>query len=213
MGAAHQAIQGLQNKFTLHVDDLGNVEATRKRLDQLEVECRDKDDELVRREHTITTLTRMDQKLKDEIERKREDLEKDKQELVQERAKVEKRVAMKTAEERLQIARDLEGLTKKHTENYEKLRKELEDELAQKRDGNDRRVTVLEAENERLSTTVKKQKKTIETQAKELEKTTEQCDVLERAKNSVKKEKQTLEEELEMLKKEFALNSKSKDYL
>jgi hypothetical protein len=60
---------------------------------------------------------------------------------------------------------------------------------------------------------VKEQNTTIETHAKKLEKTTEQCDVLERAKDSVKRDKQALEEELEMMRKEFALSAKSKDYL
>jgi hypothetical protein len=60
---------------------------------------------------------------------------------------------------------------------------------------------------------VEEQKRKIEVQAKELENTTEQCDVLERAKNSVKEDKKALEKELGMMKKEFALNPKPKDYL
>jgi chromosome segregation ATPase len=202
MGAAHQAIKGLQDKFTLHADDLRMVEETRERLDQLEGECRDKDEELTRQEHTITTLTRMDQKLKDEMERKWEEIGKEKKELGQEKTKLEKRVSMATAEERHEIAR-----------KHEECRKELEDEFARKREENDRRVTALEAENERLSTTVEKQERKIETQVQELKKTTEQCDVMERAKDSVKNEKLILEEELEMMKQEFALSPKSKDYL
>ncbi len=213
MGAAHQAIKDLQDKFALHMDDLRMMAETRKRLNQLEDECRDKDDELTRQEHTITTLARIDQKTKDEIERKREEIDEEKRELNQEKAKLEKRVSAATAEERHKLNREVEALTTQHTEKYKKRREELEAEFARKKDENDRRVTALEAENERLSTAVEKQKRTIETQVKKLEKTAEQCDVLERAKDSVKRDKQALEEELEMIKKEFALSPISKDYL
>lgn len=60
---------------------------------------------------------------------------------------------------------------------------------------------------------MEEQERKIEVQAKELEKTTEQCDVLERAKDSVKGDKKALEKELEMMKKEFALNPRPKEYL
>jgi chromosome segregation ATPase len=213
MGAAHQAIKDLQDKFTLHIDDLHMMEETRTRLNQLEDECEAKGNELMRQEHAIAALARMNQKMEGEIEGERKGIEEEKKELEQKKAKLENRVSVAMAEERHELARNLKELTTQHTENYEKLRKELQDEFTRKRDENDRRVTTLVAENKQLSTIVEEQKRTIETHLKELGKTTEQCDVLERAKDSVKKEKRTLEKELEMMKKEFALSPKSKDYL
>jgi chromosome segregation ATPase len=213
MGAAHQAIKDLQDKFKFHIDDLHMVAETSKRLNQLEDECREKDDELTRQENTITTLTRFDQRTKDDLERKRVKIEEEKNELDQEKGKLEKRVSMATAEERHKLTREVETLRAQQTEKYEQRVKELEAEFARKKDENDRRVTALEAEKGQLSTTVEKQKRTVETQGKKLKKITEQCDVLERAKDSVKRDKQALEEELEMMKKEFALTPKSKDYL
>lgn len=213
MGAAHQAIKDLQNKFMLHRDDLLMLEETRKRLDQLEDECSAKDEELRRQENTITTLTRMDQKTKAEIERKAAEIEKEKQDLDQEKAKQEKRVSVAIAEERHKLQVEFEKLLTQHGDSNKKRKEELEDEFARKRDGNDKRVTMLEAENEQLSTTVRQQKMTIEAQVKQLAKVTEQCDVLERAKDSVKRDKQAREKELEIMKQEFALSSKSKDYL
>jgi chromosome segregation ATPase len=213
MGAAHQAIKDLQDKFTFHIDDLHMVAETSKRLNQLENECRNKDDELTMQEHTITTLTRLDQKSKDDIDRERVKIEAEKKDLDQEKGKLEKRVSMATAEEKHKLSLEVKTLKEKHTEEYKARMKELEAEFARKRDENDRRVTALVAENGQLSTTVEKQKRTVETEGKKLENITEQCDVLERAKNSVKRDKQALEEELEMMKKEFALTPKSKDYM
>jgi molecular chaperone GrpE (heat shock protein) len=66
-------------------------------------------------------LTRIDQKLKDEIERKWEEIKKKKKELGQEKTKLEKRVSMAMAEERLKLTRNLEELTTQHTKNHEKL--------------------------------------------------------------------------------------------
>jgi chromosome segregation ATPase len=213
MGATHQAIKDLQDKFTFHIDGLRMVEETRKRLNQLEHECKEKDEELMMQENTITTLTRFDQKTKDELERKREKIEEEKRELTQEKGKLEKRVSMATAEEKHKLNLEVGTLRKQHTEEHKTRMKELEAEFARKKAENDRRVTALVAENGQLSTTVEKREKTVETQGKKLEKITEQCDVLERAKDSVKRDKQALEEELEMMKKEFALTPKSKDYL
>jgi chromosome segregation ATPase len=213
MGATHKAIKDLHEQFTLHIDDLRMIPETQKRLSLLEVECRGKDEELMMQENTITTLTRIDQKAKEDIERKRETIEKEKHELDQEKQKLEKRVDVATAEQRLILTRDFGELTKQHTESYEKLREKLEDEFARKKDENDRRVTALEAENKQLSTTVEEQKRTIDSKAKELDKSTDQCDMLKRAKDSFKRDMQALEEELENMKKEFALSPKPKNYL
>lgn len=57
------------------------------------------------------------------------------------------------------------------------------------------------------------QKKAFEDQSEKLEKTIEQYDVLERAKDSIKRDKLAREIELGIMKDEFALNPKSKDYL
>src|ERR1700722_2434882 len=46
MGAAHQAIRDLQDKFTSHVDDLRMMEETKNSLRQLEEECVEKDREI-----------------------------------------------------------------------------------------------------------------------------------------------------------------------
>ena len=213
MGAAHRAIKDLQDKFTSYMDDLSMMEETRNRLNQLGEECRDKDEELRRQKNTITILTSMDQKTKAKIECKQAEIEKEKQELEQEKAKQEKRVSVAMAEERLKLRNEFEKLLTLYSQSYDKRKEELEDEFAKQKDENNKRVTAAEAERNKLWTTVEKQKRTIQVQVEKLEKTTEQCDVLERAKDSVKRDKQAREAELEMMKKEFALSPKSKDYL
>jgi chromosome segregation ATPase len=213
MGAAHRTIKELQDKFISHMDDLKMMEETRNRLNQLEEKCREKDKEIMRQESTITTLTNIGQKTKAKIERKEADLEKERREIDLEKAKQEKRVTVATAEERLKLENEFKKLLTEHGQSYDKRKEELEDEFMKQKDDNNRRVTALEAKKKQLWTTVEEQKRTIEVQVEKLEKTTEQCDVLERAKDSVKRDKQAREMELQMIKKEFALNPKSKDYL
>ncbi|KAG4438800.1 hypothetical protein IFR05_005733 [Cadophora sp. M221] len=64
MGATQRVISNLKGMFITHVDDLGMIEETKRRLDQAEEDGREKDEELQRRENTILTLTNMDQKSK-----------------------------------------------------------------------------------------------------------------------------------------------------
>jgi hypothetical protein len=48
---------------------------------------------------------------------------------------------------------------------------------------------------------------------KEIEKITKEYNILERAKNSIKEEKGARERELDIIRKEFTISYKSKDYL
>jgi chromosome segregation ATPase len=213
MGAAHQAIKDLQGRFESHVDDLRTMEETKETLRQLKGECREKDEEIQRHAATITTLSSMNRKTEEMSKHQKEKIEQERQELEQEKAKLEKRVTTAIAEERHKLRKEFDKLVIEHGQSYDKRKKELEDEFAAQREENNRRVTALEAENGQLSTTVEKQEATVENQAKKLEKTIEQCDVLERAKDSIKRELLDREMELDMLKREFALSPKSKEYL
>jgi len=213
MGAANQAINNLQNMFKSHMDDLGALDNTRNRLSQLEEQCREKDEEIRRLENMVATLTKMDLKTKAKIKHEFAEIQKGKQELEKEKAKQERRVAMATLEERHKLENEFGKLTTQHTVSYETRMKELEDKFAQKEVENARKITALEVEKKQLSTAVEELKKTIEVKSEELDKTTEQCDVLERAKDSIKRDKQAQDRELEVMKHEFALNHKSKDYL
>jgi hypothetical protein len=155
----------------------------------------------------------MNRKTEEIIKHQKEKIEQERQELEQEKGKLDKRVTIAIAEERLKLKKEFDKLVIEHGQSYDKYKKELEDEFATQREENNRRVTALEAENEQLSTTVEKQKATVEDQAKKLEKTIEQYNVLERAKDSIKRELLDREIELDMLKREFALSPKSKEYL
>jgi hypothetical protein len=55
IGAAHQAIKVLQDKFTSHVDDLRMVDETRDSVRQLKEECRGKSEVLRRQADTVIT--------------------------------------------------------------------------------------------------------------------------------------------------------------
>jgi len=195
------------------MENLGAVDDTRNRLSQLEEMCKKKDEEIRWQENTITTLTRMDQKKKADIEQKEAKIKKDQQELEQEKAKQDKRVTMAIAEEKLKLKSELDELQRQHNENHGKRRKELEDEFAQKNGENKRRITALEDEKKQLSMAVEQLKRKVKIQSEELGKTTEQCDVLERAKDSFKRDMNARDKELKAIKNEFALNTKSKDYL
>jgi len=213
MGAAHQAIKDLQDKFKSHLDDLSMMEETKNRLRQLEEECVEKDEEIKMKEAAITTLTSMKLKAEEKIEHEKTEIEKGKKELEQDKAKQEKRITTTIAQERLKLRSEIDKLILEQDQSHEKRKTELEDEFAKQREENNRRVAALEAENKQLLTTVEQQKKIIEAQVKELGKSNEQCDVLERAKDSVKRDKLALETELEMMKTEFALSPKSKEHL
>lgn len=213
LGGAHRAINGLQGKLALHMNDLAAMDETRNRVTQLEEICGENKKEIERQEHTITTLTMMGQKAKASIEQKTAELQKERAALDQEISKQEKRVTMAIAEGKHNLQSEYEKLTKQHGRSYDERRKELEGEFSSRREENEKVATSLKAERQQLLATVDKQKKTIEIQSRELEKATEQCDVLERAKNSIKREKRDRETEIEMLKKEFGLNSKPAEYL
>ncbi|KAH6668368.1 hypothetical protein B0J14DRAFT_658287 [Halenospora varia] len=212
MGAAQRTINNLQEMFISHMDDLSKMDEIRRRLDQLEEENREKDDELEKQEHTISILTSMDRKARANIEQEVAQIKKDKQELEQEKAKQDRRVTMATAEERHNLNCEFEERTRQHEESHKTRMQELEDEFAQKRDENEKRATALAAEKERLSTVLKEQEKAFKAQADELEEIKEQCDVLNRAKDSYKKDKLARERELEIMKKEFALNAEPPAY-
>ena len=213
IGAAQRAIRDLEDKFLLHKDALSMMDETRTRLDQLEEACKDKDEEIQRQGITITTLKNMDQKAKTEIERKQSEIEKDKQWLDQEIAKQKKRVSVAMEEEKHKLVNEMAKLLTQHGKSFDKRKKELEDGFVKQRDENSRRVSDLESERERLRAAVEESKKTMQIQGEKLEQAVEQCDVLKRAKDSVKVDNKALERELDMMKKEFALSSKSKDYL
>jgi chromosome segregation ATPase len=213
MGATHKAINDLQSRFELHLNDLKMMEETKDKLAHLEEECREKEDEIRKQEGTINTLVKVNSNIQEKIKHEREDIEQERKMLDQERAKLEKRVNAAMAEERHKLRSEFDILITQHGQSHDKRKKELEDEFRAQREENNRRLTLLETENSQLSTTMEEQKNTIGDLRKQLEKTTEQCDVLERAKDSVKKDKLAIERELEMMKREFALSPKSKEYL
>jgi chromosome segregation ATPase len=206
MEAAHQKIKDLQEMFMSHLDDLENMEETKNKLMQLEEQCS-------KQENAIIILTNMKRKSEQSIEQERQEIEIERTELEQEKEKLDKRVTTSIAEEKLKFKSELDELLLKHGQSHEKRRTELEEEFAKKKEENDRRVAALEAANQQLSATVKQLKEKIVSQTKELEDSVEQCDLLKRAKDSIKKEKVDLDTELKMVKKEFSLSLKSKDYL
>jgi chromosome segregation ATPase len=213
MGAAQQAIRDLENKFTSHKDDLSMMDETRNRLDHLEESCRDKDEKILKQEHAIIILKSIDEKTKTEIERKQAEIEKDRQSLDQEVAKQKKRVSVAMEEEKHKLESESAKRLTQHDKSFDKRKKELEAEFAKQKDENNRRVTDLESERDRLRAAVEESKQRMKIQGEKLEKADELCDVLTRAKDSVKSDKKVLEKELDMMKKEFALSSKSKDHL
>lgn len=213
MGAAHRAIKDLQDKFKLHIDDLAMIEEMRDRLDQLEETCKERGDEIKVQENAITTLRKIDAKSKITIEHEKAVIEKGKQALEEEKIKLGKRVTTMIAEERHKLEDEVERCLAGHRQSHDKRMKELEDEFARQRDKNNGTVTALEANNERLLATVEEQERTIEAQRKELAKNLEQYDVVERAKDSFKADMLAREAELKTIKEEFALSSRSTDYL
>jgi DNA repair exonuclease SbcCD ATPase subunit len=172
-----------------------------------------KDKEIKKQGYTITTLTNISCSNKQEIEYQKKVIEKEKQELDQEKLKQEKRVTTATAEERIKLQNKFDRLVANQGKSYNKYKKELEDKFAKQQGKNSRRLTTIKAEIKQLLLTVDKQKNTIEIQKKELEKTTKQCNLLEKAKDSFKREKQAREKELQTIKNKLVLNFISKDDL
>lgn len=213
MGAAQRAIKNLQSIFTIHTEDLDMIDVNKTRLDQLEEEGREKDEEIQRQENTINTLRSMDNKARASIQEEVAKMDRAKEELKQDRGKLNARIEVAMAEKRLSMDREFQERMTKHDKDHETRRKELEAEFAQKSIDNNTIVIALGAEKERLSATVQQQATKTKAQADELENITERYDLLERAKNSLRSEKQALKTELENMKKEFALNTKPTAYL
>ncbi len=199
--------------FTNHIDDLRVVDKTRTELNELKEKGRRKDKEILRQEHTITTLTAIDSKARTKVKHELADILQAKQELELEKAKVEKRLAAATAEERHKLREEFEELTTQHKESYKRRNEEMEDKFARRKVENNRRVTALKAGMEQLSKVVEEQTRTINAKADELEKVKEQCDTLERVKDSYKRDKQAREKELRIIKEEFALSHQPINYL
>jgi chromosome segregation ATPase len=231
LGIANRAISDLQGKFKLHMDDLRTMDETINRLKQLESSGRVKDEEITRLNHTITTLREMDGKTKAMADQKMAEIEKKKEELDQDKAKQEKRFTATIAEEKLKFQTELQKFTEEQSQTYKKRRADLEDEFSQKTKANDKTITELANEKKQLQKALEEQKKAMEEQrttmkieleerntamkfqSKKLDEYIDQCDLLRRAKDSFKSDKLAREKELEMMKEEFALNSKPKDYL
>lgn len=213
LGTANQAINDLQGIFASHMKELAAVDETKNKLTQLEEAYKEREEEIEKQENTITTLTKIDQKVKANIERRAAELQQKEDQLDQEKSKQERRVTMATAEERLKLKNQYEQLMKEQGRSYDDRRKELENEFSQKRDENNKLATALMAEKQELLAAVDKQNMLIEVQTENLKQTTEQCDTLKRAKDSVKMEMRDRERELAMMKEELGLNSKPEEYL
>ena len=213
MGAVQRALGNLQGLFITHVDELGMVEKTKIRLYQAEEEGKEKDKELGRHEDTIRTLTSMGQKSKAVVESQLAQIGAERLELEKEKTKMESRITLAIAEEKLRLNRNFEERVSKQEENHEARMKELENEFARKSQENSKKATALEVEHGRLLTATEQQQETIKVQVKELERLKNQLDILERAATSFRSENENLEKELGTMKKDFAVDTKSAAYL
>lgn len=213
MGVAQRAINNLQGMLTTHMDDLSTVDDNKRRIDQLEEECRGKDTEIQEHKTAISTLRAMDQEAMACIESERAQIERSRKELEQDKAKLEARITLATAEERHKMKRDFADHTTRYDKSHEMRMKELNAEFARKSEESSTRATAIEAEKGRLLATAKQQEEKLKAQADELGELKDQYDLLKRAKDSFRSEKEGLEKELEKIKKEFALDNKTAAYL
>jgi len=213
MGAAQKAVESLQKILKLHVDDLESIDETKKSLHQLEEECREKDGKLLDSEITIKTLTSINEKAEANNKEEAERIKKARQELEQGEERQMKRVITATAEEKLKLKHEFDERTRNQNNAYEMRMKELENEFTQKNAETGSKIAALNANVEQLSAVQEKMRMKMKSQADELEKVNEDNDVLKRAKASIRTDMLAREKELDMLKSEFALNSKSVEYL
>ncbi|KAG9238091.1 hypothetical protein BJ875DRAFT_492718 [Amylocarpus encephaloides] len=212
MNTAQQAINNLQENFTTHIEEIGMIDETRRRLNELEAECRGKDTEIEKRENAITILTDRDQKARTNVNHELAQIEREKKRLEQERVKLENRIAVATAEESHKLKTEFTTRTAGQDKLHQSRMQELEKEFAKKKEENNSRVATLETEKGKLLTTVKEQETTMKVQADELEKSREQYDELKRAKDSIKNDMLAREAELKLMREEFALNTKPMTY-
>ena len=212
-GAAQKAVENLQKVLKLHVDDLESIDETKKSLHQLEEECREKDGKLLDSEITIKTLTSINEKAEANNKEEAERIKKARQELEQEKERQVKRVATATAEEKLKLKHEFDERTRDQNNAYEMRVKELDNEFTQKNAEIGSKIAALNANVERLLAVQEKMKTKMKSQADELEKVSEDNDLLKRAKDSIRSDMLAREKELDMLKSEFALKSKSVEYL
>jgi chromosome segregation ATPase len=202
MGATHHAIQSLEEAFKSHIDDLISMDETRNTLATLKGECSEKDDRIKNLEIAVEALRDMDSKAKAEIDQSWAEIKKTKEKLGEDETKLEKRIAVKIAQEKLKLTGEIEKLAKDHDRSYTERRRELETECVQ-----------LKAEKKQLELIVNKQREDLEARSKELNGAVEQHDLWKTSSKLLKQEKQDLEKELQMMKEELALNSKPKEYL
>jgi len=213
MNTAQRAIKNLQGVFTAHMDDLSRIDDLKRRVNELEGECNEKDEVVKSHATTISTLRAMDHEAKAGIEDQLKQIAKEKEELKEERTKLKRRVEAATAEEQFIMQRDFEERVARHDKTHETRMKELEVEFDQKRQENSKKAAALETEQGRLLTETKQQQKTIKGQVEELERLKDQYDTLDRAKTSFKREKENLERELGTMKEDFAVDTKPPSYL
>lgn len=211
--ATQRAIGDLQHQFTLHKNQLSTMDDTRNRLNQLKQVCIDKDAKIHKQENAIEILKDMAHEAHADIERQKAEIEQERQLLDQDIAKQKKRALLAAAEEKRSLDEKSETLSAEQEKSTKKRMKELEDEFSKKSDENNRRVTSLESERDQLRRTVEDSKRDMEIQREKLAKFTGLCEVQEIAIDTFKAQKKAAERELEMMKKEFALDSKSIDHL
>lgn len=182
MDTAQRAINNLQGVFTAHMDDLSRIDDLKRRVDELEGECNEKDELVKSHVTTISTLMVMDHEAKAGIEDQLEQIAKEREELKGERTKLKRRVEAATAEEQFRMQRNFEERIAKNDETHETRMKELDIDFARKSKENSTRVTALETEKGKLAVTAEQQEKKLKTQADELDKIKEDYDILNRAK-------------------------------
>lgn len=213
MGVTHRAINDLEDRFKSYMDDLLDVDETKNTLIELKGECSEKDNQIKVLESTIDTLRSMDSKEKAHIDQNWAEIQTKTAELKEEKLKQDKRNAAITAEDRLKLQNDFEERTTKHDRDHRERTKKLQDEFARGKEDMHRTVSDLKTENQKLVATVEEQENSIKVLSKKLEDVLKECDAWKRATDSVKQEKQEVDKKLQMIREEFALDSRPSGYL
>lgn len=199
-------IKKLEKLIKQNVNELNSVDEISRKLNELQEDCKQKDEELAKYKLTINTLTSMQKDEKVQIELERAQIDKEKNDQQQWKEKQEKRFQAELAEEKKNVELQYKKRMEEYDEAEKKRKQELEDEIAEKQLALTRKETEFELEKKRLSSTVIEQDEQINDQAAEIRKLKKDYEILRRAMESFENDKSALEAELNGTKKEFALD-------
>lgn len=206
---AFKTVHSLYQKQKRGIQEAGQ---TRQQLRDMTKQCQEhkaavRSLKLLERENDERVASKMAEIEEDKkaLEDVKKEATKHEEKLEEDRRKFEKSVKATEAEQKLELQKKLEDLENKHSEEYEKRVKVLEEETKSRQESDKEIMTSLEGKNNKLSEKLEEEKSKLE----EIE---HKCMEIEMLKNLYETKNKEMEQKLKRADNEFELNTQPTEY-